>query len=359
VRRLVALLVIALVGATLYGFSNSSSGIKVNGSTISTSAFRAELNAIATTPNLRCYVTALASANVAAGAGGASISATGTSAWANLRIEGLAISQYVAKRFKYQPSATDLARAQSSLESELTQAAASLHCPGTAAQALAAMPVEMRSALIEAQAMSVFLISKLNATIPLTLTALKAYYDAHASSYETICVSIAIVAPTSLVAFAQAQKAGASVATLAKKFSVHSSASQGGAYGCYAPSSSVYRNVRLDTASAPLNTFSATPQNISYNGGTYAFFVAPTKRTTTPFKDAASSVLADVQSLNANSANTVKQDILYQAAIAVDPAYGRWGLASSGPTVYAPATPAAADVTSAAVLSSASIATYK
>jgi hypothetical protein len=359
VRRLVALLVIALVGATLYGFSNSSSGIKVNGSTISTSAFRAELEAIATTPNLGCYVSALASANVAAGAGGASISATGTSAWANLRIEGLAISQYVAKRFKYHPGATDLARAQSSLESELTQAATSLHCPGTAAQALAAMPIEMRRAQIEAQAMSVLLISKLNATIPLTLTALKAYYEAHSSSYDTVCVSIAIVAPTSLSAFVQAQKAGASVPTLAKRFSVHASASQGGAYGCYAPSSTVYRNVRLDIASTKLNTFSATPQNISYNGGTYAFFVAPTKRTTTTFKDAATSVLADVRSLNANSANTVKQDILYQAAIAVDPTFGRWGLAASGPTVFAPATPAAADVASAAVLSSATIATYK
>ena len=46
----------------------------------------------------------------------------------------------------------------------------------------------------------------------------------------------------------------------------------------------------------------------------------------------------------------VKQNILYQAAVAVDPAFGRWGLDSSGSVVFAPATPAAADVSAARVL---------
>jgi hypothetical protein len=360
VRRLVALLVIALLGATLYGLSNTSSGIKVNDATISNRTFRAELNAIATTPNVACYVTALAAANFVAGAGGASISATGASAWANLRIEGLAIDQYAVKRLKFHPTPAELARAQASLESELTQAASSNQpCPGTAAQALAAMPAEMRAAQIKAQAASVFLIGKLNATIPLTPKALKAYYDSHTSSYDTICVSIALMAPTSVNAFVQAQKAGASVATLARKFSVDASGVKGGAYGCYAPSNSSYSGVRSDTASTPLDTFPATPQYINYNGGTYALFVAPTKRTTTPFKYAALAVLADVRNANASSANTVKQDILYQAAIAVDPAFGRWGLGSTGPSVFAPATPATADVSAAGALTSGAIATYK
>ena len=45
-RRLIALLVIAVLGATLYGLYNNSSGISVNGTTVSSTTVRAELAAI-------------------------------------------------------------------------------------------------------------------------------------------------------------------------------------------------------------------------------------------------------------------------------------------------------------------------
>lgn len=360
-RRLITLLVIALVGVTAYGFSSVSSGLSVNGVTVSNTTFRGELSAIASAPVLQCYLDALNTVSFTPGAGGASITAASVTAWANLRVEGMAITQYAKSRLKFRPSASTLASAKSSLESELTQAALAkqYHCPGTAQQALDAMPAEMRSYQIEAQAASLFLVTKLNTTIPLTTASMKAYYASHVANYDTICVSIALVAPTSVAAFAAAQSNGATVAQLARQFSVDPSRTRAGVYGCYPPTNSSYTGVRADVASTPLDTFPKTPQYISYNGGTYALFVALTKRTVTPYDQAGSAVLADLRNANASSANTIKQDILYQDAISVDPAFGRWGLSTTGPMVFAPGLPSSSEVTSVPTLTSASATPYK
>jgi hypothetical protein len=46
VRRLVALFVLALVGATVYGLSGLSSGLVVNHESLSSHTFLSEINAI-------------------------------------------------------------------------------------------------------------------------------------------------------------------------------------------------------------------------------------------------------------------------------------------------------------------------
>lgn len=360
-RRLVTLFVIALLGATLYGLSSSSSGIVVNNQSLSANTLETELSAISHNNNLQCYVTALNPTSYAPGAGGYSIKAAGAAAWANLRVEGLAIDQYVATALKYHPSAQDLALAESSLEGEMTaQASAnSISCPGTTTQALAAMPSEMRTAEVLAQADSLYLVQKIKTTIPLTTASMKSYYAQHTSNYDTLCVSVALVLPTSVTAFAQGEASGLSLTTLVKQFSQDTaSAAKGGAVGCFSPSSTSYANVRADVTSLPLNTFATTPNYISNNGQTYALYVAVTKRTTTPFNTAAATVLADLQSLNASSANTLKNGLLYAAAVHVDPAFGRWGLNTTGPSVFASAKPATSDVTGSKKLSTAT-ATYK
>ena len=86
--------------------------------------------------------------------------------------------------------------------------------------------------------------------------------------------------------------------------------------------------------------------------------MAVTSRTTTPFAKAEPAVLADLQSLNATTASTVKNDLLVNAAIHVDPAFGLWGVSSAGPGVFAPSTPPKGDVNSTTTLTAAS-ATYK
>ncbi|MHB1969182.1 MAG: hypothetical protein ACYCPK_02970 [Acidimicrobiales bacterium] len=346
-RRVVLGLVILLAGALAYGWSGLSSGISVNGQRIDARTLDGELAAISQNLDLQCYVTALNPTNYGVGAGGDTVKATGAAAWTELRVEGVAIDQYVEGHLHYHPNAAALASARASLEGEMTVQAQTnrLTCPGTSAQALDEMPAEMRHAEILAQADSLYLVGKLRQAIPLTVASMHHYYDAHQSSYDTLCVSIALVPPAKVAAFAASQKTGMSVADLARTYSLDPSAKKGGAYGCFPPTDQSYAAVRNDVAHGTLDAFPATPQYINYGGQTFAFYVALTKRTPTPFASAAPAVLNDLKNLNATAAASVKNTLLYEAAVHVDPAFGRWGLASGGPTVFAPATPTASEVT--------------
>jgi hypothetical protein len=362
VRRLVVFFVVAVLGAGFFGLSGLSSGIAVNGTTVSASTFRSELAAIGSNADLQCYLTALSSGTFSQGAGADSFAASGVAAWSSLRVEGMAIEQYVAQHLHYTPSAQDLAQAKASLEAELTTAASSKQytCPGSSAQALASMPAEMRDQQILAQAASVRLLSTINSAIPVTYASLKAYYTAHRSDYDTLCVSAAIVNPANVAAFDADLAKGASVVALVKKYSLdRQSAAQGGAFGCYGPSSKGYATVRSDVGTTALNIFNATPQSVTLNNSTYALFVAVTKRSTTAFAQAEAIVYSDVQNLNASAASNVRTYILYRAAVSVDPAFGRWGLASSGPGVFAVAAPSVKDVSGATALATVNSSPYK
>ena len=180
----------------------------------------------------------------------------------------------------------------------------SLDCPGTAADAVAEMPGEMRTAEIQSEATSQYLVNKVKAAIPLTASAMKTFYNEHADDYDTLCVSIALVPPADVTAFAQSQAAGLSVAELAKKYSQDPSAAKGGAYGCFAPASTSYSGVRAAVGTERLDVFPTTPEYTDYNGTEYALYVAVTKRTLTPYAQAAQAVLSDLQTLNAAAASS-------------------------------------------------------
>jgi hypothetical protein len=355
VRRLVALFVVALLGATAYGVSGASSGVSANHQGVSSYAMDAELSAISHNADLACYISSLDTASYVAGAGSDSVKASAAATWANLRVEGLAINQYVTTTFKYHPDAAELAAAKTSLEDEMTQEAANstTKCTGTSAEALAAMPAEMRSSEIEDQATSLYLVKKLNQTVPLTKASLTKYYKSHVTDYDTLCVSIALVTPVDVPVFEKAEATGASVATLAKKYSQDpTSAAKGGAYGCYSPSSPYYTSVRADVAGANFDAFTATPQYTDQDGVEYALFVAVTKRTRNSYTVAASTVLSDLRSLNAEAADQVKVSLLSHAAVYVDPSFGQWGQNTTGPEVFAPSVPSTANVTGAETLTS-------
>jgi hypothetical protein len=357
VRRLVAFLVIALLGAAAFGLTNASSGLNVNGTTVSGNTFRAELTAITASPGMQCYLHALNPVSFTSGGGADTIAGAGAAAWANFRLEGIAITKYVTVHLKFDPTTQTLTAAKASLESEMTDAAdeavsegSAKPCPGTSAQALASMPLEMQKAQITDQAASLYLVSKLTTTVPLTAKAMEAYYASHSADYDTLCVSIAVVPPTRLSGFASAQANGDSVADLAKHFSIDSSAKAGGAAGCFAPSSQDYASVRADVSPTLLNAFPTTPLQINDNGTTEALFVAVTKRTVNTYTQAAAAVLADLQSSNASSARTEEETILFESAISLDPAFGQWILNSEGPTTAANSVPPKTDVKGAKFL---------
>jgi hypothetical protein len=361
VRRLVALFVVALLGATIYGISGASSGVSASHEGVSGYALDAELSAISTNANLGCYISSLAPTSYVAGAGNDTVKSSAAAVWANLRVEGLAIDKYVTTTLKYHPDAADLAAAKTSLEAEMTEEAANstTKCTGTSAEALAAMPAEMRTSEIQDQASSLYLVKKLNQTVPLTEASMKKYYKSHMTDYDTLCVSIALVTTTDVPAFEKDQAAGASVVTLVKKYSQDpTSAAKGGAYGCYSPSSQYYTSVRGDVAGATFGSFPTTPQYTDEDGVEYALFVGVTKESRTPYTEAASTVLSDLQNLNAENADKVKESLLYSAAVHIDPSFGRWGLNTTGPQVFAPGMPSTKNVAGAATLA-AGASTYQ
>lgn len=353
-RRLVVLFVAALIGVSAYGLSARAGGVRVNGESLSGSSMRAELSAIAASPPLQCYLSALSASGMSAGAGGDTLAAAGATAWVDARVQGMTISSYVSGTLHHVISSSEMVKAQSSLELEMTQqvAAQSRSCPGTAAQAIAAMTPEMRSAELRDWSASLYLEIKLNTTVPLTTSSLNSYYQSHRSSYDTLCIAIALVAPTQVAAFNAAAARGETIAHLAGHFSLDgTSAKSGGAYGCFGPLTSSYSSVRADVAGQALNTFPTTPHYVSLSQGTYALYVAVTKRSTTPFSVAEPLVVSDVRTQNASSANNIEKSLEYQAAVYVDPALGRWGLDTTGPRVFVPALPAASSVLGATSLS--------
>jgi hypothetical protein len=150
-----------------------------------------------------------------------------------------------------------------------------------------------------------------------------------------------------------------SVAALAKKFSIDASGAKGGTYGCYAPSSSSYTGVRSVVGTTAVGHFPTTPLSISYNNATDALFVAPTKETVSPLAAAQAVVINDIQASNATGANAVKANLLYAAAVVVNPSYGSWGLASSGPAIFAPGLPSDTGPTSKANLTTVATQPYQ
>jgi hypothetical protein len=327
--------------------------VSANHQGVSSYTLNAELSAMSHDANLACYISSLDPTSYAPGAGSDSVKSSAAAIWANLRVEGLAINQYVTTTLKYHPDTAELAAAKTSLEDEMTQEAANgtTKCTSSAAEAVAAMPAEMRTSEIEDQASSLYLVKKLNETVPLTEASMKSYYKSHVTDYDTLCVSIALVTPAEVPTFETAQAAGASVATLAKKYSQDpTSAKKGGAYGCYSPSSQFYTSVRADVAGASFDAFPATPQYTDQSGVEYALFVAVTKRSRTSYTVAASTVLSDLQNANAEAADKVKNSLLYAAAVHVDPSFGQWGLNTTGPEVFAPTAPSKTNVSGAGTL---------
>lgn len=361
-RRILLVLVLAVVGAGWYGLAGSATAVSVNGASLTNSDLHAELTAFAQNSGLQCYFAAMTSNTMpASGAGGHTVGASGAAAWANLVVEGLGVDQYATSHLHFRATAAQRATALNSLEGEMTQAAtkAGYNCPVSAAAAIAAMPASMRARQVEDQASSTYLVSTLDKTIQLTPANILKYYQSHVSDFDKLCISVALVPPAEASSFAASQAAGLSVAALAKKYSVDASATKGGAYGCYGPTTSSYSLIRSDIGTATTGHFPTSPVQSDYNGTTYDLYVAVTSRSTTPFTQAQSAVVAAIQSANASNASVVTAGLLYQAAVVIDPTYGRWGLSSSGPSVFAPSVPADSGSATTSQLTTAATTSYQ
>ena len=341
-RRIVILLLLLVGVAVGAGINSQRVAVSIDSSKMSDSAFRTSLQVLAENKSARCYFSTIYSIAPHGGAGRDSVTSTTAAQWANTVIDGYAINAYAQKHHLAQ-STSVLAQTKTSLLAQLSSQAKAmkLNCPGTAGQAFAALPQSAQDLLVRSTAASQELVRKLGTAVAITIPNLTAYYQAHQSSYDTLCISVAVVPQIQLTAFHADQLAGLSVKALVAKYSIDAqSKAKAGSLGCYGPTSSSFTTVRSDVAGQPMNSFGSTPRPITYNGVTDGLYVAVTSRSTNTFAAVEQLVANDLQAQNATSASALQNTLLYKAAVSIDPALGRWGLTNSGPQVFVPGVPA-------------------
>jgi hypothetical protein len=323
-RRVVLLIVVALVGAGFAGRLVGANGVSVNGTGASNATIRAELAVLQQSSSYACYIGTFVGFNTKSNAN--AFNAKGAAAWSRLQVEGLNVLGYVERTFHWYPTAQDLKLARSEYENDLTAEAANANppCAGTAAEALAHLPTWFLNDQLSQNAASVEYLSRLKGAIPLTTQGTMNFYNAHPEDYDTICISYALVPAANVEPFLESRSQGMSVSNLAKKYSADPTAKSGGVYGCYPPTSEYYAAARLAVLGTPLNTFPDSGPVTTIEGGEYVQFYSPTKRTPNSYEVAAQQVFMDVQQYNAELASLGQTRILQHAQVYVDPAFGTW-----------------------------------
>jgi PPIC-type PPIASE domain len=367
VRRVLVLVVVAAAIAVGAGLAIPSSAVTVNGEAISQSQLNDELAAITASPSYQCFLESQAFLNGLSapspvhGVSTPTWFSTATVEWSNTRTTDLAIVQYVRA---HDPAAfNDLAAARTDLEGaiqETIQAASSQgaathtkgFCAGlptapTGAETLASMPTWFQNDQVEANAAELGLQSLITAPLPTQGAALETWFEGHADSFETTCISYIVTPdlPTAEAVAARIER-GLSFAEAAKRYSKDTStAGKGGVLGCYAPSSPQWAtvqhyvgNVRTGNVSAPL-PYPNSPD--------YLLFTA-TKRTPNSFADVRTAVASANEAANRTSAELLAVQIQRAADVTVSPAIGSWLSSPSGGTIVPPVAPPPSSVTNAA-----------
>lgn len=333
-RRLITFLVFALVVVPVIGARVANSAVAANNVSVSNATLSSEIATIATTPSLRCYVASLWGINFARGAGSDALDSAAIATWSNLRLEGTAVVAYATSQLGFRGTPAQMASGRARLLRAMTQAAGVSTCTATPETALNALSTSSRTSLIAAQAASELLLTSTNAQVGTDDASLLAWYQAHLSDYDNICVTVAYVPHDKLSAFVADNQRGVSLATLASRYSVDASATNGGNLGCYGPAT----NARTLLRGVPTGVYAQLRVDRTSHG-TFYLFVAPRTRTTNPFSAVSSTVLADVEAVNAGSGNALRQDLFANETITVNPAVGRFVVSGGSLAVLPPATP--------------------
>jgi len=339
-RRLVALFVLALLAAGTVGALSGGHALASGTQAVTRSAFAKELVDLETAP-AACYLGKQYSIGFVAGRGTDTASMSSVTNWANLRLEGLALISYTHEHDPKAFSASNRATATTELLAAWQSVGAGA-CTTTPAAALASLPTALSTALVDQELASLVVLKSTGAALATTPANLEAFYAAHQADYDTTCVSIALVPVSSNAAFQAGVAAGASVADLAKNYSADPSSAQGGAIGCFPPSS----NLRRYVLGLTLNQYGPA-QSITIYGTPYYLYFAPTKRTANPYAAVANQVLTDVNNYNAGAASGLKQSIILSQGVQVDPALGYYARTTSGFAINAPQAPLATDTPNA------------
>jgi PPIC-type PPIASE domain len=333
VRRLVTLFVLALAGAVWAGASFGGAAVASSAATLSRADFARELIALEATP-AGCYIAQADHITITVGAGANTVSRAAVTSWANYRLAGLGLIADVERSRPHPFTAANLRAGRAKLLATWTNAAQGSCGATTAATALAALGEATATSLVRAETASMMVSAAITGTVPLTTAGLQSFYQAHPANYSKTCASVILLPPPSLSSFEAAARSGVSFAQLAHQFSADTSAANGGAIGCFDPTTTAMTYF----AALPLNAISA-PRPITFSGQNYYLFGTATSRTLVPFAQVASVVLRDAESFNQGLASAWKDGILLHQGVRVDPALGVFARVGSSFGIVAPPSP--------------------
>lgn len=366
-KRLIVLLIVLAGGLAAAAFSVPSNAATVNGSSISQQDLNSDVNAIAGSAYYQCYLNSqeyLSSEGsaelppvIGAGTGQyAGDHPTATSAFVANYLEtkiGHELLLQLAAARHVSVTQADVAAARSNLTAQITGVMSEIlqtqqgqnvryGCSVTG-QALTGTEVlsTLPSSFVDEQVQFVATATALQedlAGVGSSAADLQAYFNAHGSRFDTVCLTAAVFSSESA-----AQSAAASVATGTPFSTVASntSSSGGGAQGCNVlsdlesqlPSDADLASLATGAVSAPVD-----------DNGTY-LLLQITSRTPTSYSKAKAAVADAVQVAGSAATQQALTADERRSSVSLNPQYGVW--VSANASVLTPLTPEPADVLNA------------
>jgi PPIC-type PPIASE domain len=351
VKRLIVLLIVLAGGLAAACFAVPSNAATVNGASISQDTFNSDLNAIAGSPDYRCYLTGeeavatggettLPSVDGSGHSGDGTSNPTVSTAFASYYLDteiGHQLVLQLAAERNLQVTEQELAAARTELTGQITAVLSDVTgsqyacAAGTTAEdVLGSVPASLVDRTVKFEA-AVNLLEEHAAGVGSTPADLERYFDDHASEFDTACFTVA-----QYTSEADATAAAAQVAAGTPFSTVAAQTEGGGPQGCdilYGIASSLPAGSDLQTL--PLNTVSSPiAVNSSY------LLIEITQRTPTSFAKAKTEVQSAVEAAGSTKAGTIIDAAEKTADVTVDRRYGEW----VAPRVLPPPSPPASDL---------------
>lgn len=329
-KKLLAVLVAAglATAAVVTCFPSSpSNAATVDGAAISRTSLNADFAAIAASPGFTCYVNAALVASGSSNTRGirgstpTSYNPAFAAYWLTQRIEGLGAGQYAAAHH-LTVTAADLAAAKTSFENSISQVLASAAstgggCSTTAAAIVASMPSSFVDRQVRIQAAFEAVLRA--AGNPTTPAAVKAYYDADPSRFDTVCLSAIVNTAEGIDQAVTALRQGMPFAQAVKLYS-QSGSNSNGSIGCFEPTSSAYAQVSAIVGSTPIGHYVAP---FAASSTLYALLRVDA-RTTNPFSSVEGSVSSVARSTAQRRSSDRIRAFIAARDVVVNSTYGTW-----------------------------------
>ena len=366
-KRLIVLLIVLAGGLAVAAFSVPSNAATVNGSSISQQDLNADVNAIAGSASYQCYLnsqeylssngTAELPPVIGAGTGQyAGDHPTATTAFVANYLEtkiGHELVLQLAGEHHVSVTQAEVATARSNLTQQISAVMSQIlqtqqgqnvryGCSVTGqaltgTEVLSTLPTSFVDEQVQFVATATALQEDL-AGVGSSEADLQAYFDAHSSRFDTVCLTAAVFSSESA-----AQSAAASVAfgTPFSTVASNTSSNGGGAQGCDVlsdlesklPADADLTSLATGTVSAPIN-----------DNGTY-LLLQITSRTPTPYSKAKAAVANDVQVAGSAATQKALTADERRSSVSLNPQYGVWVPVNA--SVLTPLTPEPTDVLNA------------